>query len=187
MIEDLIELLRRLAGRMPDEDLRKMRHLLGFREIDTLLRLLPSRLMDLHVGLTKAEFELLVKIGFVQSIWAVGDLLDTGFLPEYGFRAMAEWCPEDDELLTAAVAAPSLLRVLKTQRNRASAFSSCPSATVYVAVLAKGADVARHQAQLQRNSGSALVEAMLEGEWLPPYQAAALATGTQIWSRGVTV
>jgi hypothetical protein len=147
-------LLRQLAGRLPDSDLAALRSALGVREIDDLERSLKHVLTQ-HGIEFNAEFDLVSKA------------------PEVRFEPSEEPAAADEQLIAAATTYPTLQRVLKARR--------LDDKTIYVVELAAGEDVSQPQAALHWGLGEALLEVVAVDEELPPYQAAALASGRQIW------
>ncbi|WP_280446514.1 hypothetical protein [Nocardia brasiliensis] len=187
MIDALVELLRRLAGRIPDDGLAQMRTLLGIRDINHLEHVLPRRLAEFRVGLTAAERALLAEAGFAMNSAVISALPAAGALPEYRFVPAREASMADDHLLAKASTVPSLQRVLKARRIPASATAPGPEAIIYVAVFAIGEDVSRQQTNLHWGLAPAQLEAVVRGERLPAYQAAALAAGAEIWPRNCDI
>jgi hypothetical protein len=152
-----IRLLRQLAGRLPDSDLAALRTALGVREIGDLQRSLKHVLTQ-HGIEFNAEFDL------------VNDA------PEVRFEPFEKPSAADEQLIAAATTYPTLQRVLKARRLS-------DDKTIYVVELAAGEDVSQPQAALHWGLGEALLEVVAIDEELPPYQAAALASGRQIWPR----
>jgi hypothetical protein len=175
---DLMVLLRRLAGRIPDDELASLRTKLGAGELDELEWSLVYLLRDEGVWLDEAELALLPMARTRSDNPFVAELPRTGGpRPEYRFEP-ADAAADDDRLLGPATSASSLRRVVKARRIPVGAG---PTKVVYVAEFAVGENIVRQQVGLDWGLGEALFEAVAEGENLPPYQAAALAAGRPIW------
>ncbi len=150
----LVNLLRRLAGRLPDDGLTTLRSLLAARELDDLERSLETQVHYYGIDLNTEPH--------------CGELR---FVPTDPDGSHGE-----RDLLTRATRHPALRRIVKARRLQS------PEAVVYVVEYAAGADVSRLQDALELDT--ALVEVVAEDEALPPYQAAALAAGRRIWPTG---
>ncbi|GAA2979697.1 hypothetical protein [Actinokineospora diospyrosa] len=166
-----VTVLRRLAGRLPDDDLAVLRATLGAGELADLERTLLFALADHGVGLTDVERELLAGEGVRVDSPIIADLpppaaADTRFVPEPAESTV------DDQVRATTATYPTLRRVLRARRVAGDQL-------VYVVELA-GGSVANAQAALHWGMDGALLEVVLAGEDLPPYQAAALAAGVEL-------
>ena len=119
----LVDLLRRLAGRLPDDDLATLRSLLAARELDDLERSLTAKAEYYGIDLAAQP----------------ADPQFTAADPD-GSRVEAD-------LLTRAGRHPGLRRIVKARRLDA------PEAVVYVVEYAAGADVSRLQNALELDEG----------------------------------
>ncbi|MBM7775592.1 hypothetical protein JOD54_005796 [Actinokineospora baliensis] len=166
-----VTVLRRLAGRLPDDDLAVLRSTLGAGELADLERTLLFALADNGVGLHDEERELLAGEGVRVDSPIIADLppptpADTRFEPEPVASTV------DDQLRVTTAAYPGVRRVLRARRV-------VDHELVYVVELARGS-VAGAQSALHWGMDGALLEVVLAGERLPPYQAAALAAGVEV-------
>lgn len=150
----LVDQLRRLAGRLPDDDLATLRSLLAARELDDLERSLEAKVRYYGIDLSAEPHR------------------DE---PQFG-PADPDGSQDERDLLARATPHPALRRIVKARRLQPS------EAVVYVVECAPGADVSRLQNALELDA--ALVEVVAEDEELPPYQAAALTAGRRIWPVG---
>jgi hypothetical protein len=181
---DLMALLRRLAGRIPDDELASLRTSLGAGELDELEWSLVYLLRDGAVWLDEAELALLPMARTQPDNPFVANLPRTGDpTPEYRFEP-ADASADDDRLLGPAGSTPTLRRVVKARRIPVNDVAAGPDKVIYVAEFAASENIARQQVGLDWGLGGALFEAVIEGEELPPYQAAALAAGQPIWPSG---
>ncbi|WP_280358700.1 hypothetical protein [Nocardia otitidiscaviarum] len=161
----LVDLLRRLAGRLPDADLATLRSLLAARELEDLERSLIHKISYYGIELTPPERAILPGVD--------AGPMPGRTVPTPRFAAAdPDGSPAENDLLNRAVGRPGLRRIVKARR--------LPGAerVLYVVVCAAGTDVSRLQNALEVD---ALVEVVAEDEQLPPYQAAALAAGRQLW------
>ncbi|WP_306358416.1 MULTISPECIES: hypothetical protein [unclassified Nocardia] len=150
----LVNLLRSLAGRLPDDDLATLRSLLAARELDDLERSLEVKIHYYGIDLSTEPHG-----------------SELRFVP-----ADPDGSQVEHDLFARATRHPALRRIVKARRLQP------PEAVVYVVEYAAGADVSRLQNALELDT--ALVEVVAEDEELPPYQAAALAAGRRIWPTG---
>ncbi|SES48668.1 hypothetical protein SAMN04487818_1213 [Actinokineospora terrae] len=165
-----VTVLRRLAGRLPDDELAGLRSTLGAGEFEDLERSLLFALADHGVGIDEVERALLVEEGVRVDSPVIADLpppapADVRFQPEPTASTV------DDKVLAGAASFP-VVRVLRARRLAGDKL-------LYVVELS-GGSVPTAQAALHWGLGGALLEAVLDGEDLPPYQAAARAAGIAV-------
>ncbi|GLW78106.1 hypothetical protein [Actinokineospora globicatena] len=166
-----VTVLRRLAGRLPDDDLAALRSTLGAGEVDDLERSLLFALADHRVGIDDTERALLAAEGVRVDSPVLADLpapvaADTRFRPEPSASTV------DEKVLAATATLPTVRRVLRARRLAGDKL-------VYVVELT-GGSVPTAQAALHWGLDGALLEVVLEGEDLPPYQAAARSAGVAV-------
>ncbi|WP_280267336.1 hypothetical protein [Nocardia wallacei] len=162
----LVDLLRRLAGRLPDGELATLRSLLAARELEDLERSLTHKVTYYGIDLTRPERVLPPGVD-------TGPVLGCADLAPFFSAADPDGLPAETDLLARVSGQPGLRRIVKARRL------GTPEAVLYVVVCAAGTDVSRLQNGLDVDA--VLVEVVAEDEPLPPYHVAALAVGRQLW------
>jgi len=172
----MVDLLRGLVGRMPDDHVTGLRIELAENGPAEAEWAVLWRLREHGLRLTDAEVALLPLIEVDRDDFPVEP---PGVArPEHRFEPAAP--SGDDEVLLGRAESPGLRRVVKARRVP---IGDAPAKVVYVAEYGPGVDLVALQSLLSQRLGGALAEVVVAGEDLPPYQAAALAAGTPIWPR----
>jgi hypothetical protein len=183
LTKSAVTLLRRLAGRVPDEYLQVFRGYLAAAEPARLGTALSGYLVDRQVPLTADERRLLDEVAGPGVSSRLPEL--TTDPPAYRFT------PDGPDpgtalgwLVSVAPRTPGVRRVAAAYRQPAEP-AAIPLATwVYLVEVVPGADVARLQADLRvGDPPRGVVEVYATGEPLPPYHVEALEGAREVWSR----
>ncbi|MFB9905762.1 hypothetical protein [Allokutzneria oryzae] len=175
-----VDFLRRLAGRIPDDDLAWVWNHLGAGEFGDMERSLVNMVRDHAIPLSDTEWNRMVEAGITVTYAGLAELRVNGHRPVYHFEPSAELSTVDDLLIADVTTCSTLRRVVEARRIPQSAAAPCPDLTVYVAEFAAGESVLERRTGLFWGPGGAQLEVVAEGEELPPYQAAAFAAGRRI-------
>jgi hypothetical protein len=188
------ELLLRLAGRLGDRELWRLRDWLAAGAIDAVARALPLTLLRERVGITPAEFRLISssllpagadpeRLNAVSWVDEIGDV-------DYTFSAESpEWVSMGDSV---AVVLMAILRGRPDVVEARSAWrrdrSGSGAATRVVLVTTTG-DAARLTGELQRvlralGTYEPAVEVLPDGLDLPAYHRAAHAASESLVAKG---
>jgi hypothetical protein len=182
-----VELLRRLVGRLPDHTLASIRSLLGARERTMMTDMLLVNLVNDDVALDDEEQRLLD--GVLHQPDALREdvpratasaQLRYRFVPDHGPQTNPDNLNHVLYWVTADPQARSR-RLRQARRIPADPGAPAPEGRVYTLEVAPGADVSGIQSSVQFTPGAVGVEVIAKGEKLPPYQAAALSAGVEIW------
>ncbi|KAA2267169.1 hypothetical protein F0L68_01175 [Solihabitans fulvus] len=191
-----VTLLRGLAGRLGDGTLRTLWSFLGAGELVLLEDALFGSLDSESGALDPGELDLLRAMLDDEAdprLSGIRLLAPDEQRPAYRFTdaaedAAAEPNPIADEVaVELASRRPEVRRVVRALRLPANAAASAPVTWVYVVQAAPGSYVPHALAGIP--SGFLVkglrsrypVEPVVQGEDLPPYQAAALAAGRRLW------
>ncbi|MFL6119365.1 hypothetical protein [Actinophytocola sp.] len=176
-------LLRRLAGRVPDEYLQVFRGYLAAAEWKMLVTSLSGYLVDRRIALATEERRLLDEVAGPE----VSAKLPEADPDQPAYRFISHG-PDPgsvkDWLISVAPKVPGVRRVLAAYREPANA-AAIPLATwVYLVETDPGADVARLQGDLRPGDPRrGVVEVFAAGEPLPPYHVEALRAAREVWVR----
>lgn len=178
-----VALLRRLAGRVPDEYLQVFRGYLAAAEWKMLVTSLSGFLVDGRIALATDDRRLLDEVAGpeVSAKLPEGDTVP----PAYRFIPDGpESGPVKDWLISVVPRVPAVRRVLAAYREPADT-AAIPLATwVYLVEADPGADVARLQGDLRAGDPRrGVVEVFAAGEPLPPYHVEALRAAREVWVR----
>jgi len=178
-----VTLLRRLAGRVPDEYLQVFRGYLAAAEWKMFVNSLSGHLVDKRIALTADERHLLDE---VTGPGVSAKLPDLGTAePAYRFTpAGPEPGKAEAWLLSVVPRVPGVRRVLAAFRQPADPTAIPLPTWVYLVETDPGADVAHLQGDLRVGDPSrGVVEVFAAGEPLPPYHVEALRAAREVWVR----
>ncbi|GAA3988467.1 hypothetical protein GCM10022247_03660 [Allokutzneria multivorans] len=168
----VVDLIRHFTGRVTDDDIGALWSHFTAGELGDLELSLGGILADSGVQLSAADVRLMREAEFaVLATRAPKNV----YLPVYRFEPAAA-SAEDGPLVELATEAR---RVVKALRVPVSKNAPCPEHVVYAVEFAPGISIGPWWAGLVHSRG-APVDVVIEGEELPPYQAALLASGTQL-------
>ncbi|KAA2261101.1 hypothetical protein F0L68_18755 [Solihabitans fulvus] len=181
-----VELTRRLTGRLADHVLVSARSLLAADERDVMAGMLVHTLALFGIPVDQHELDLLSVVAGRPDEPVGGVVLepDAGRL-RYRFEPRTPGPPDRDldhrHVLTWAAGNPTTARRVLLAWREPEDGAPMPPGWIYLLEIAEPGEVAGVQAAVQLTPGAVGVEVMATGEHLPPYQAAVLAAGRQIW------
>lgn len=178
-----VELLRRLAGRIPDDTLRTLREQLAAWMWDWLTGSLVGCLTDARIALDDSERALLDQIA---GPGAAGKIPETDIeFPAYRFSSEGPEPAEEEKWLVRTVSSLPVGRRLSAAYRRPANEAALPVATwVYLVEVDPGADIAHLQSQLVLGDAThGVVEVYPSSKTLPPYHVEALHAARAVWSR----
>lgn len=187
MTDPAIELLRNLAGRVPDDAMSGFRGYLGAGETTMMGDSLVGHLGRHHVPLTDFERALLVTVadadpGEIEEIPRVAEI--SGDYSFDGGNGAPDATETDARLITFVDHLPAARRLSRAWRRPLRAAAAGQATWLYLLELAPEGDIAAVQSQVPIGDAThGVLEVYRSGERLPQYHVEALRAARAVWSR----